>query len=75
MSRQQQMNLKPCPFCGGKVEMTFSWEVIMEGACKINVWHVQRPSACLVDPIQIKADSLVAAAKIWNKRSVEQHAD
>ena len=66
---QEQPKLKPCPFCGGEVEMTFSWEVVLNSPCKINVWHVKRPSTCLVDPIQIHANSLNEAAEIWNNRS------
>ena len=58
--------LKPCPFCGGKVSITYSsWNEAF------NIWHNDKPCA-LIEPIQIdgsKAKSLKEAIDLWNRRA------
>jgi hypothetical protein len=58
--------LKPCPFCGGKVSITYSsWNKTF------NIWHNDKPCA-LIEPIQIdgsKAKSLAEASEMWNRRT------
>lgn len=60
------VELKPCPFCGGKVTMTYS-----SYANTFNIWH--KDEKCkLAEPIQIDADdavdSLSKATEAWNRR-------
>lgn len=58
--------LKPCPFCGGKVSVTYSsWNKTF------NIWHDDNQCA-LIEPMQIdgaKANSLKEASDLWNRRA------
>ena len=60
------IKLKPCPFCGGKVSITYSsWNKVF------NVWHVDRPCD-MTEPMLIdgtKAESLADAYRVWNRRA------
>lgn len=55
--------LKPCPFCGGSVSITYN---SFENAYA--VWH--KVSDCaLIEPLWIEgAETLEDATKIWNTR-------
>ena len=59
--------LKPCPFCGDSVNMTYN-------SCFkcYNVWHTN--DRCMfIEPFQIHdkyAKSLTEAYEIWNKRGI-----
>lgn len=58
--------LKPCPFCGNPVELSYSSR---EGVFKIR--HVKREESWLcyiVEPIMLDAVSLADAAEAWNRR-------
>ena len=57
--------LKPCPFCGAKVSMTYN--SAEEAFC---VWH-KGDSCALAEPIKIDGEfvkSLAEAAEAWNRR-------
>lgn len=57
--------LKPCPFCGAKVSMTYN---SAENA--FCIWH-ERTACLLEEPIKINGafvKSLAEAAKAWNRR-------
>lgn len=58
--------LKPCPFCGGKVTMTYN-----SFSNTFNVYHDEEACA-LCEPIQIDGGlvkSLSEATKAWNMRA------
>ena len=61
-------NLKPCPFCGDTVSITYnSFDNVF------NVWH-DNDKCAFLEPAHIdgeKAKSLTEAYKIWNTRSGE----
>lgn len=62
-------SLKPCPFCGGKVTLTYN-----SASNTFNIYHISnKPSEIcpFVEPIQIDGTivkSLKEAADIWNMR-------
>lgn len=57
--------LKPCPFCGTPVTMTYnSWD----NAFKIYHTGNDDPNCCIIEPIMLEAVSLADAAKAWNRR-------
>lgn len=60
--------LKPCPFCGGKVNLTY-----YSGSNEYHIWHNWDNSAeCFIaEPIVLPGNqlkSLSEAAKAWNRR-------
>lgn len=57
------INLKPCPFCGGDVCLTYN---SMDKA--FNIWH--RFNKCaMAEPMRLDdAESLADAAGKWNRR-------
>ena len=59
--------LKPCPFCGSKVAMTYS-----SRTNTFKIWH-EGEKCELTEPIQIDAndtvDSLSKATEVWNRRT------
>ena len=58
--------LKPCPFCGSKVTMTYN-----SYSNTFNVYH-DREACALYEPILIDGylvKSLSEAAKAWNRRA------
>lgn len=61
------MKLKHCPFCGGKVSMTYT-----SHDNTFNFWHSGLNSCYFVEPFQIDgiyAKSLTKAAEAWNRRA------
>ena len=63
------MELKHCPFCGGKVSLTYSSHDNM-----FNFWHSENgPITCFAaEPIQFDGywvKSLKEAAEAWNRRA------
>lgn len=64
--RKKIVELKPCPFCGGKVTMTYG-----SFSKTFNIWHKNRKCE-FAEPIQIDADdvvdSLSKATEVWNRR-------
>lgn len=60
--------LKPCPFCGGKVSVTYN-------SCSksYNFWHKSKNCAA-VEPIRFdgcKLKSLNEAIDAWNRRATD----
>ena len=58
--------LKPCPFCGGKVSLTY-----LSGSNTYNFWHKGVIHCAACDPIQFDGGivkSLKEAAEAWNRR-------
>ena len=56
--------LKPCPFCGGKVSITYN-----SGENAFAVWHTKEP--CFIEPLWISGDdakTLNEAYAFWNRR-------
>jgi len=63
------MELKPCPFCGVKVSLTYH-----SADNTFNFWHKGVNSCAAKDPIKFDGDmvkSLAEAAEAWNRRSYE----
>ena len=61
------MELKTCPFCGGKVSLTYS-----SANNTFNFWHTDVYSCAAKDPIEFDGDmvkSLEEASDAWNRRS------
>lgn len=62
------MNLKPCPFCGGEVTITYCSEDNM-----FSIWH--KDDKCkFIEPLWIYSEyakSLSDAQNIWNNRNNE----
>lgn len=61
-------DLKPCPFCGGKVSLTYH-----SGDNVYRIWHHWGNSAeCFIaEPIELPGNqlkSLSEAAQAWNRR-------
>ena len=60
-----EIALKPCPFCGGKVSMTYN-----TGESAFCIWH-DGAECVLEEPFKIDvacAKSFAEAAKAWNRR-------
>ena len=61
--------LKPCPFCGGEVSMTYN-----SASRTFNIWHTDRKCE-LAEPIMIDQSgavrSMAEATKVWNRRVKE----
>ena len=57
--------IKPCPFCGGKMSVTYN------SLGTFNFWHIE-PTVCLCsEPFQISTDNaktINEAIEIWNTR-------
>lgn len=59
------MNLKPCPFCGGKVSMVYN-----SFAHAFRVYHSEKKECFIGEPIEIYGPkSLQEAAEAWNRRA------
>ena len=59
--------LKPCPFCGGKVSLTY-----YSADNTYNFWHSGVNSCAAADPIRFDGEyvkSLKEAAEAWNRRA------
>ena len=59
--------LKPCPFCGGAVSLTYT-------SCDntYNVWHKGYSPCAIIGPIRLDGDivkSLKEATDAWNRRA------
>lgn len=57
--------LKPCPFCGGRVSITYN-----SGVNAFAVWHTKAP--CFIEPFWISGDdakTLNEAYAFWNRRA------
>ena len=60
-----EIALKPCPFCGGKVSMTYH-----SAESAFCIWHIG-VSCAVREPIEIDGvfvKSLAEAAEAWNRR-------
>ena len=59
------IELKPCPFCGAPVTMSYS-----SRDKTFKIYHsVNDNSYCnIIEPIMLEAVSLTDAAKAWNRR-------
>ena len=56
--------LKPCPFCGGEVRLTYN---SMDKA--FNIWHKFNKCA-MAEPMRLDdAESLADATEKWNRRA------
>lgn len=56
--------LKPCPFCGSKVSMTYH-----SGENAFCIWHIGGELCEIEEPIKIDGvKSLAEAAEAWNRR-------
>ena len=69
--KRSEIKLKPCPFCGSKVSMTYN-----SADNTFNFWH-KGTSCVLVEPIRIDGmfvKSLAEAAEAWNRRAKECEA-
>ena len=64
-------DLKPCPFCGGEVNVMYRSDMRA-----FVFWHTKRSERCpLFNPIELKVDmvrSLKEAREIWNKAMPEK---
>lgn len=63
--KRSEIELKPCPFCGAKVSMTYN-----SADNTFNFWHIGT-SCALAEPIKIDGEfvkSLAEAAEAWNRR-------
>lgn len=60
----EPINLKPCPFCGGKAEFVSS------SPCGIGPFSVccARGNPCWIHPSTDYYDTKIVAAAIWNRR-------
>lgn len=61
------MELKPCPFCGVKVLLTYH-----SAGNTFNFWHKGVNSCAAKDPIEFDGDmvkSLKEASDAWNRRA------
>lgn len=62
--------LKPCPFCGGRVNITYN-----SGENAFAVWHTKEP--CFIEPLWISGDdakTLNEAYAFWNRRAERRGA-
>lgn len=62
--------LKPCPFCGGKVNIIHSSDYGMEDY--FAVWHdLEKDYDCIfIEPLWLDcASSLSEARELWNRRA------
>ena len=57
--------LKPCPFCGQPVNMTYN---SLDDAFKFYHKGVNDADCCIIEPIMLSAKSLADAAQKWNRR-------
>ena len=68
------MELKPCPFCGGRVNFTYS-----SMSKTFNFYHkdAQKSLSCpMVEPIRLDGhvcESLAGAAEFWNRRAESEN--
>lgn len=60
-----QLELKPCPFCGGKAEIRF---VKLEGKVSYHVGCASRACQCAVQTCAV-AKTVKKAVKAWNTRA------
>lgn len=59
------MNIRECPFCGTKVNITYS-----SFNRVFNVWHEDSSRCNIIEPIMLTgAKSLTEAYTIWNRRN------
>lgn len=58
--------LKPCPFCGAPVTMSYNSR---DRAFKIYHSANDNPYCYIIGPIMLDAVSLADAAKAWNRRA------
>lgn len=58
--------LKPCPFCGGKV-----YSVYWSKTNRHYIFHYASKKACVVDKFELKGGirSLADAVEAWNRRA------
>ena len=66
--KRSETKLKPCPFCGVKVSMTYN-----AADNTFNFWHIGT-SCALVEPIRIDGDlvkNIAEAVEAWNRRVEE----
>ena len=72
MSREKQIELKPCPFCGGEGELTEHWEPIGMGA-NVRQFYVRCKSCCahggMADEMFENGDLRAKAIERWDRRA------
>lgn len=64
--KRSEIKLKPCPFCGAKVSMTYN-----SAENTFRIWHIGI-SCAVKEPIEIDGvfvKSLAEAAETWNRRA------
>lgn len=62
-AKTQPENLKPCPFCGGKAHV---WRTNYHVFIECENWCANEKNG--LHMIQISADTMQEAVKIWNER-------
>lgn len=68
-------NLKPCPFCGGKAELTLrraTWSVHCT-ECRVIGKSVEVGDPINSLPIDMILDGADKASKLWNRRSNDEN--
>jgi len=78
MTDQEKIELKPCPFCGGRAEIKGGLTVMRDetGSYDSEVYWVECAGSedvepCGYKPCEIESDSFEGAAEHWNTRPIE----
>ena len=60
--------LKPCPFCGGKVNYTHNMELIPDGIACMHCWTVTRFIRIRPKKRETFGETMKKMSEIWNRR-------